>query len=473
MLLDLLWHACDAVHASPIISGALVALVILSLNVPYITQCWARLRFQWQMKNLRRLGVRKSNMVDQYDPRYGDTGEPTAGHRTVRIKAIFIHPVKSCGPIELDYARLTKPGLLYDRSFALAIQDSKPTGADESPKWRFISQRTKPTMSQIETELWLPQEGSDPGNVMVQSGGCLVMRFRTAGAMPSGPVSRLLSCFTTSKWTDHTIIVPLNPTPTFIAQEELHTETFTIHYRDAQGLNMGALASVATAVPHLKQFLNIPPHQKLTLFRCTPDTLARTDRNLAPLANIGTAAVHGYTDQQPVNINSLSSVHAVSKLLPPENQPLNALRFRANIWISGAAAYDEESWKRFRVVRKGSGRGMVHGNAITPTMSVVCRTSRCTMPNVDPKTGCFSTSFPDSDSGKKRGKPQPSTSLVEHRTVENGNKMALGYIGMHCVPEDWNLQQVSEGEDLVFRVGDEIEVLERGEHLYGSTGNDY
>lgn len=470
MLFDILRHIWDAVHASPIISGALVAVFLLSLNVPYIAQYCARLRFQWQMKSLRRLGVRKSNMTDQYDPRYGDTGEPTTGHRTVRIKAIFIHPVKSCGPIELECAKLTKPGLLYDRSFALAIQDSKPASPEEPPKWRFITQRTKPKMSQIETEIWLPQEGSDLGNVMVQSGGCLVMRFRTAGAVPIGPVSRLLSCFTTSTWIDHTIVVPLNPTPALVAQERLHMETFTIHHRDAQGLNMGALPSVATALPHLKQFLNIPPHQKLTLFRCTPDTLARTDRNLAPLANIGTAAVHGYTDQQPVNINSLSSVHAVSKLLPPENQPLNALRFRANIWISGAAAYDEESWKRFRVVRKGR---TAHDSAVTPTVSVVCRTSRCTMPNVDPDTGCVSASYPEADSGKKRGKPQPSTCLVEHRTVEDGNKMALGYIGMHCVPEDWNLEQVSQGEDLVFKVGDEIEVLERGEHLYGSTGNDY
>ena len=94
------------------------------------------------------------------------------------------------------------------------------------------------------------------------------------------------------------------------------------------------------------------------------------------------------------------------------------------------------------------------------------------MPNVNIDTGKFDADTPPPD--KKRGKPQPSTTLVKHRTVETGNKMALGYIGMHSVPEDRDLKEAEmQQTGLYVEVGDEIEVLERGEHLYGSTGNDY
>src|SRR5699024_2356174 len=97
---------------------------------------------------------------------------------------------------------------------------------------------------------------------------------------------------------------------------------------------------------------------------------------------------------------------------------------------------------------------------------------RCTMPNVNLNSGEFDADIPPP--GKKKGKPQPSATLVEYRTVETGNGAALGYIGMHCVPEDRDLREAEEQKaGLYVEVGDEIEVLEQGVHLYGSTGNDY
>lgn len=94
------------------------------------------------------------------------------------------------------------------------------------------------------------------------------------------------------------------------------------------------------------------------------------------------------------------------------------------------------------------------------------------MPNVDTGTGTFETDRPPE--GKKKGKPQPSTTLVDYRTVETGNNSALGYLGMHCVPEDRDLEDAEAQEKgLYVEVGDEIEVLETGVHLYGSTKDDY
>jgi hypothetical protein len=255
-----------------------------------------------------------------------------------------------------------------------------------------------------------------------------------------------------------------------MADFKMDLQTFGIHYRQASGLDMGSVPSVGAALPKLKKFLGIKEQHGLTLMRCTADTLTRTDKNLAPLEYIGSPAVHGYTDQQPIHINSLSSVHEVSTLLPPENQPLNALRFRANIWVTGAPAYQEETWKRYCILPKHHST-QPRAN-VAPRLSVVCRTSRCPIPNIDPSKGTFDTD--NAPANKKKGRPQPSATLVEHRTVENGNRAALGYLGMHCVPEDLSFKEAeTQGKGLYVEVGDEIEVFERGVHLYGSTGNDY
>lgn len=395
--------------------------------------------------NLRRHGISSSNMQDQYDPKYASYEDDTAV-----IKAIFIHPVKSCGPIEVSSAVLTKIGFQYDRTFSFAV-DIGPESL------QFISQRTKPQMSLLRTELWLPHESSRTDDPLVQAGGCVVVTM--PDQEPSTMLSRLQTIIARRSITappQYSFIIPLAP------PQKLETKPFAIHHRTAHGLDMGKLPSVAEALPRLKRFLGYSNARKLTLFKCTPDTLSRTDRNLAPLANIGSPALHGYTDQQPININSVASVQALSALLPEENQPLNALRFRANLWISGTPAFEEDSWKRCQIVSSTAAAAPI-------TLSVVCRTSRCPMTNVDPEQGVFTTQTPPE--GKKMGKPQPTTTLVEHRTVENGNKAALGYIGMHAVPEDRDF--VGSKEGLVVCVGDRIQVTERGVHLYGSTGNDY
>jgi uncharacterized protein YcbX len=66
------------------------------------------------------------------------------------------------------------------------------------------------------------------------------------------------------------------------------------------------------------------------------------------------------------------------------------------------------------------------------------------MPNVDPDTGIADRN-------------QPYSSMAKHRCIDAGagNKPCLG---MHVVP--------SSDAERVVRVGDEIEVLERGEHFY-------
>jgi uncharacterized protein YcbX len=464
MLIHLLQSLRISQNGPLVIRGAIVLILPLCILLAVVIQSGNIHTTRRRLRHLQKLGLTTSNMADQYNPKFC-LPPGTAIDGAPRIKAIYLHPIKSCGPVEVDRALLTKSGFMYDRCFAFATKSV--TGDDTAAsKWKFISQRKNPVMSRVKTELWLPHNYSNLHDPLVQSGGCVVMTFEDPD-LPSW-TSRVETFFHTrnlSAPSQLSFIVPLDVTT---AQAKL--KTFGIHSRDAKGLDIGGIPSIAAALPKLKKFLGIPADQILTLFKCTPDTLTRTDKNLAPLEHIGSPALHGYTDQQPVNINSLSSVHAVSALLPTENQPLNALRFRANIWIINAPAYEEETWKRYRILPKSN--GTQQRASVAPALSVVCRTSRCTMPNVNPETGSFDADTPPP--GRKRGKAQPSTTLVQYRTVETGNKAALGYLGMHCVPEDGSLKSAEEqGAGLYIEVGDEIEVLERGAHLYGSTGDDY
>lgn len=469
MLLRVLQELRGALDASTVIRGALALLLPLPLAFAVVIQNGNSHATRRKLRHLRNLGLSTSNMGDQYDTSFNIPEDATADG-PVRIKAIYIHPIKSCGPVEVNRALLTKTGFMYDRSFALATETDE-TDADGSAKWRFISQRTKPGMSLVKTEVWIPHKGTNQRDGLVQTKGCVVVTFPDPDIPTwTSRLESILDTWSPSATPEVSFIVPLEPTPSQMDEFEMSLKTFSIHARSAKGVDMGSIPSVAEGLSKLKRFLRIPERQGFTLLKCTPHTLVRTNKNLAPLEHIGSPAVHGYTDQQPININSLSSVQAVSALLPPENQPLNALRFRANIWITGAPAYEEETWKRYRILPKGLG---VEPRArVAPTLSVVCRTSRCTMPNVDPGKGTFDTDIPPPD--RKKGKPQPSTTLIRDRTVEDGNKQALGYLGMHCVPEDRSLREADEQEAGLFvEVGDEIEVLEKGVHLYGSTGDDY
>ena len=473
MLLQILLWLQNTLSASMAIYGVGALVLLLGLVSLIAIQTGNISTTRRELRHLRKLGLPTSNMADQYDSKF-DAPEGTETGSPVRIKAIYLHPVKSCGFVEVDRALLTKTGFMYDRCFALATETTEKDTVAPS-KWRFISQRTKPNMSLVQTELWLPHSGSNPRDPLVQAGGCVVLTFQDPG-VPSwiNQLETFLNTWDPSARPQLSFIAPLQPTPAQMDECQIRMKEFGIHSRDAMGLDMGKIPSVAAGLSKLKKFLDIPEHQSFTLLRCTPDTLTRTDKNLAPLKHIGSPSVHGYTDQQPININSLSSVHGVSQHLPPENQPLDALRFRANIWITGAPAYDEESWKRYRILPRPQNTPNTREPRadVAPSLSVVCRTSRCTIPNVNLNTGTFDADIPRA--GKKKGKAQPSTTLFEYRTVENGNKSALGYLGMHCVPEDRGLVEAEEQKvGLFVEVGDEIEVLERGVHLYGSTANEY
>ncbi|KAM0711544.1 hypothetical protein Q7P35_000910 [Cladosporium inversicolor] len=385
-----------------------------------------------------------SNLDDETDSKY-DKAEDDSTPGSVRIKALCIHPIKSCRPIEVQRALLTKTGFAYDRCFSFATEK---TPGD----WRFISQRTKPGMALIEQRLWLPHADSDPDHASVKSGGLLVVSFPDPD--PPSLLARAMAVLETGQLSAQpqvSFTIPLRATSEQIDNWGLRIKSFGVHERKSSGFDYSDVPSFAAVLPKLRRYLQLSVKENLTLMACTPDTLAPADTNLAPLDHIGTPSKLCYTDEQPLHIINIPSVHAVSELLPSENQPLSARRFRPNIFVTGAPAFSEEIWKRFQVLPHASRSK----NVIPPSMSVI--------------------SYEDPPPGMKRGKPQPSTTFAQHRMVEDKqvNPIALGYMGMHCVIEDSTFGKGANDDEVYIEVGDEIEVFETGIHRWGSTAHDY
>ncbi|KAL6173316.1 hypothetical protein ACJQWK_00874 [Exserohilum turcicum] len=130
----------------------------------------------------RKLGIKgRSNFEDQYSKRYAKGGDPTP-EKPWTVKALFIYPLKSGAPIELEKSDVVRTGLKYDRQFTLAQQvTSLPTLEGKvTSEWQFMTQRKFPRLAKVETEVWVPDpsaKGYNEDGEWVKSDGCLVIRF--------------------------------------------------------------------------------------------------------------------------------------------------------------------------------------------------------------------------------------------------------------------------------------------------------
>ncbi|KAK5138934.1 hypothetical protein LTR04_004052 [Oleoguttula sp. CCFEE 6159] len=227
------------------------------------------------------------------------------------------------------------------------------------------------------------------------------------------------------------------------------TERMKIFADEPEALNMSAeipaniLAKLkyTLGVSNTFTLFRVDNEKRRDLFRCAP----RKDE-------IGYQPVVGFSDAAslpptplpcsrfyPLHLLNLASVRDVaSKLGPTGPRTLDALRFRSNIYVTGPAAFAEDGWKRIRI-----------GSA---TYHVACRTARCGLPNVDPATGIKDAN-------------EPSTTLRAYRCVDEGagteGPGRVACLGVQLVPAK---------ELGAVKVGDEVEVLETGEHWFIAGG---
>jgi uncharacterized protein YcbX len=102
--------------------------------------------------------------------------------------------------------------------------------------------------------------------------------------------------------------------------------------------------------------------------------------------------------------------------------------------VTGIPPFAEDDWK---VIRSGN-----------LDYHVSCRTTRCDLPNVDPKTGI-------------KDRVEPYKSLKQSRGFVDKGAGAHPVLGMQMVP----LLKDAKGSEEI-RVGEEMKVVKTGEHFY-------
>lgn len=430
----------------PRIESSLIAYIAITIGCFLPVLLWALLKgvglhsHQIEPEACRKLGVSgKSYLVDEHDELYNGAAEgQNDSAATWKVKSLWIYPVKSCRGVELEAGRVIGTGMEHDRQFSFAQLSSKfPVSAntpqEEKAKhtWKFITQRNLPPMATIKTELWLPDPSSptySETHPNVRSGGVLVIKFphlqSEEGSM--GKLKDLLALVFGQPETE--AHVPFNPTQGQISERGYAVEDMEIWKDKPRSLVVASTEKGDSWMQELRSYLGITNH--LALFRVSKDDEPREVYRCAPRKEeLGYQPTVGFQDAYPLHILNLASVRDVESKLQKGAPPLSARNFRPNIVITGGGAYDEDSWKRIQVGEY--------------EYYVSCRTVRCLLPNVNPMTG-------------KRHGSEPNRALKSFRCIDAGDpKNAC--LGMQMVPAL---------EESQIKVGDEIQVLKTGEHLY-------
>ncbi|OJD28809.1 mosc domain protein [Diplodia corticola] len=397
----------------------------------------------------RRIGLApgKSNFQDQYNQKYAEGSDKDKS--SWKVKALCIYPVKSCYPVELDHGEVVPSGMKYDRQFTFAqlISSVAKDGSwDITHQWSFITQRQSPHLTKITTELWVPDPSSptySPNAEWVKSEGCIVISFPYVEdkLWVLDTLERLGTAirknFLMQKHLDYdgpriSFRIPFNPPSERIRKKAYPLEPMKIWDECPEALNMG-VEIPEDILAKLKYTLGIS--NQLSLFRVHPQRFRNVYR-CAPRKgqDVEYQPVVGMADAYPLHIINMASVHDVASRLPPKSAVLDAIRFRANIYLTGPPAYAEDHW---RIVRIGSRR-----------YHVSCRTARCTMVNVNPATA-------------ELERNEPYKTMAQFRKIDPG-AAKWPCLGMQLVP--------LSGDEGEVNVGDEIVVEETGEHCYIPQG---
>ena len=395
---------------------------------------------QSKPEGCRKIGLSgKSNLDDEHDERYKGTGAGQQnGAASWRVMSLWIYPIKSCRGVELEKGSVTGAGMEHDRRFSFAQLSSKFPVSANTPqeekaehRWKFMTQRSLPLMAMIKTEVWLP-DASCPKyserHPNVQSGGVLVIKFPQIDS-EEGIMGRIrdVSALVFGQ-PEREVHIPLNPTPDQIFQKGYAVDDMEIWKDKPKSLVMASTEKDDRWVQGLRSYLGITNH--LALFRVSRDNQPREVYRCAPRKEeLGYQPTVGFQDAYPLHIMNLASVRDVGIRLHSGAPPLSALNFRPNIIITGGAAYEEDWWKRIRI---GDYK-----------YYVACRTVRCLLPNNNPMTG-------------KRHGSEPNRTLKEFRRIDAGDSKNA-CLGMQMVP-------ALVKSDI--RVGDDVEVLATGEHVY-------
>ncbi|RDA90884.1 hypothetical protein CP533_3238 [Ophiocordyceps camponoti-saundersi (nom. inval.)] len=386
-----------------------------------------------------KLGIRphKTNLRTQYSADHKPKADQPA-----TIQSLFIYPIKSCRGVELQRATVIPTGLEHDRIFALA-QWKPATAGDADGAWEVLTLRQMPLMANVKVDVWLPDSTKKSRQLGPVKESFLLVRFpwsdggrlRRLVQLLIAKLSRGLRAFPEKEF-----LLPLDfPSTTDITALGYEHAAVKIWKDTPHALNMERELPVELArylgVKHRLAIFRMDPTKQREVFRCAP-----------PKDELGYQPIIDFHDAYPLHLLNLNSIRDLeTKIQKDESiQRLDAQRFRGNIIISGAEAYDEDDWKSVRF----KGR---QGASLSSVFDVSCRTVRCKLPNVDPATGI-------------RHKVEPDRAIRKYREVDAGAPK-MGCLGMQLCPlfpESEKAEQLQS----VLEVGMEVEPQQRGSHFY-------
>jgi uncharacterized protein YcbX len=347
-----------------------------------------------------------SNLSDQH------TYTSSATSDIIRIKSLFVYPIKSCRGIELNSTPFTRTGFQHDRQFVFALGPAPYT---------FLTQRSHPKMALIKTSI---------------SGDQLTVSWPGLAKFFSYKYARSASGH--YDWFNRTTFsVPLSSS----AYQNAEKAEVKV-WQDKPSSYICPIPS--HKLESLARFLEIKKPEELVLFKTAEE---REVFRCAPKKEqLGWQPKVAFQDSYPVSIMNLASVRHVAGRLKEEGDKdagirdgrLEVQRFRPNVVFEGPGAFEEDGWKEISL---GSGQG----SRDEFRWNVSCRTTRCKLPNTNQETG-------------EKHPQQPDRMLRSYRCIDEGAK-GTACLGMMCVP-------LVEGQ---IKVGDEIRVGKRGEHFFLRT----
>ncbi|KAL9942486.1 hypothetical protein D7B24_003706 [Verticillium nonalfalfae] len=371
---------------------------------------------------------------------------------SAKLQALTIYPVKSCRGIELTRSRVLPTGLEFDRLYTFAqLKSPFPVSStanaaekEDGHVWEFITQRQFARLANVKVDLYVPR-GEDGSRADKDTGSWIVMRFPWRDLGIRG-VLQTIAAKLVRGWyaeAEREFLLPVEfPTKAEIGQRGYEFEKVKIWKDVVTALNLGV------DVPEeLRSYLGVS--NKLGLFRIDPLGLRQVFRCAPRKEEIGYQPTVGFQDAYPLHLMNLGSLQDFDSQVPKDGdlKYLDVRRFRSNLIVTGAPAYDEESWKSIRFT---PGASTLTSDA---SFQVSCRTVRCKLPNVDPATGI-------------RHRVEPDRSLRKIRDVDPGAPK-MGCLGVQMCPlfED---AESCETEDLRswLEVGMTIDIESRGEHVY-------
>lgn len=241
--------------------------------------------------------------------------------RSGTVQALYQYPVKSIAGNALQSCRVTDIGLAQDRQWLIVDQ----TG-------RFVTQRQIPHLVWITARL-------TPSHLIL--------------AAPNQP--------------DLEVAIQNVLSPHRSMDADLTLRSVRIWNDTVMAIDCGEAAQ-----SWLNKFLEVP-NKSFHLVEFAPDSVRMTDTNGTALA----PTPQHFSDGYGLNILGESSIVELNDRLAPLGQePIDALRFRPNIVLSGLDAHEEDYLENITI--------FTHQGDITLNMVKPC--TRCNIPDIDPYT---------------------------------------------------------------------------------------